>query len=241
MNLIYERYIRHIVLKNFGLKSQDLLFKSRVLCVGSGGLGSSVLNYLISSGIGFLGLVDYDFVDKSNFNRQIIYNECDIYKNKVFLSFNYLKNLNKNVFIKPYNLKINSKDFVDLISEYDVLVDCTDGLNSKFLLNEIAMLTDISLIHASVFGFEGFISVFNRNRGCLNCIYNNFDKSNYVGHGIIGSVAGIIGAMQALETIKYLINKNNMEKFNIILMNFYENSFDKIFLNKNLYCKICSK
>lgn len=239
----YYRYIRHIVLSDIGLKGQDLLFKSRVLCVGAGGLGSPVLTYLASSGIGYIGLVDFDVVDLSNLNRQFIYNIFDVSNDKSFSAFNFLKKLNTDIFIFPYKAKLSKNNFFDIMAGYDIILDCTDTLESKFLISDFAMKLNLPVVHGSVFGFSGYVSMFSRFSGCYRCLYQSFSYVNCVGHGIIGPVAGIIGSIQALETIKFLLNKGNV--FNnlfsrVLVLDFKKLNFLTLTFKKSFECIGCN-
>lgn len=244
MHNLYYRYTRHLVLSDIGVNGQDFLLKSKVLCVGAGGLGSPALTYLVSSGIGCIGIVDFDIVDLSNLNRQFIYNIFDIGKDKVFSAFNFLKKLNNDVFIFVYNSRLSEYNFFDIMSNYDIVLDCTDSLESKFLISDCAIKLDIPVIHGSVFGFSGYISMFTRQDGCYRCLFDSFSHINCVGHGILGPVAGVVGAIQAIEAIKYLLVKFNLCDFNdlrskVLVLDFKNLNFMVLNFKKKVNCISC--
>lgn len=241
----YYRYIRHIVLSDIGIAGQDFLFKSKVLCIGAGGLGSPALTYLVSSGVGLIGIIDFDSVDLSNLNRQFIYNTFDIGSNKVTSAVNFLKKLNSDVFFLTYNNKISNDNFLDIMTGYDIILDCTDTLESKFVVNDFAMRLNIPVVHASVFGFSGYVSIFSRTSGCYRCLYESFSQVNCVGHGILGPLAGVVGSIQAIEAIKFLLNKINNCAFDnlfskVLVLDFKKLEFLIINFNKRTTCIGCN-
>lgn len=207
MNESYYRYIRHLILPEIGIEGQDILRKSKVLCIGTGGLGSSALIHLACAGVGFLGLVDFDSVDITNLNRQIMFNFTDVGKSKVLCASDYLKKLNPELNIKVYESKFSFLTCFDIMKGYDIVLDCSDNLETRFLINDVAIKLDIPMVHGSVFGFEGYVGIFLRSGACYRCLYDNFKYLNCMNYGILGSVAGIVGSIQALETVKFLLNK----------------------------------
>jgi len=244
MKNIYSRYIRHIILPNIGIKGQDVLKNAKILCVGAGGLGSPALTYIVSTGVGNIDIIDFDIVNITNLNRQVIFDYNDIGKNKALCAKNNLLRLNNAVKIKAYNKKLSLSNILDSIDQYDIILDCTDNLETKFLINDVSMKYNIPLIHASVFGLEGYISIFTKNTHCYRCLYNNFIGNNTLNYGILGSVAAIFGCLQALVTVKLLLYKfglkNNYLFFNkIIFMDFNTFKFSILNVKKNINCKIC--
>ncbi len=247
MKTTYSRYIRQIILPNFGFRGQDYLKKAKVLCVGSGGLGSPALIYLASAGIGTIGIIDFDIVSHTNLNRQILFNEKDIGKKKVFCAKKYIYNLNSNIKIKTYDVQLVHRNCFNIFYKYDVILDCTDNLKTKFLINDYAIKLNIPLIHGSVFGYEGYVSIFHKKRFCYRCLYKNFYRIEGICHGILGPVAGIIGSFQALETIKLLLNKKNIlskYKFRLshglLVFDFRTLLFRFLKVKRNLKCYVCS-
>jgi len=241
----YKRYIRHIVLSDIGILGQDILLRSRVLCVGAGGLGSSALVYLASCGVGVIGVVDFDKVDVSNLNRQFLYNVFDIGKSKVFCAESFLKKINDGINLFTYNERISYDNFSSIMIGYDIILDCTDTLESKFFINECGIKLNIPVIHGSILGFSGYVSIFSRKYGCYNCLYKDFSYVNFLGHGVLGPVAGIIGAFQAIECIKFLLNKTSYYNFNtlfskVLFFDFKNLNFLFLKFSKKEACKICN-
>lgn len=245
INDIYYRHIRHLILPEIGVEGQNFLSKSRVLCIGAGGLGSSALIHLACSGVGFLGIVDFDFVDVSNLNRQLMFNFSDIGKSKVFCAKNFLIKINPDLNIKIYDAKLAFLTCFDIMKDYDVVLDCTDNLESRFLINDFAVKLGIPMIHGSVFGFEGYVGIFSHTGACYRCLYNNLKYLNCMNYGILGSVAGIIGSIQALETIKLLLRKcflldsNMYLNSKLLFLDFKTFEIKIINVKKSLYCAIC--
>lgn len=241
----YNRYIRHVVLSDIGILGQDALLKSKILCVGAGGLGSPVMTYLASCGVGLIGVVDFDTVDISNLNRQFMYNVFDLGKLKSFSAVSFLKKINTYVNVHAYNARLSCDNFSNIMSGYDIIVDCTDSLEAKFLISDFSMKLNLPVIHGSVFGFSGYISMFSRDTGCYRCLYKSFSYINCIGHGILGPVAGAVGAIQAIETIKYLLTINDISSFNnlfskLLVLDFKNLNFLVLNFNKISSCLFCN-
>lgn len=242
---LYKRYIRHIVLSDIGILGQEIFFKYKILCIGAGGLGSSAITYLASCGIGTIGIVDFDNVDISNLNRQFLYKSKDIGNSKVFLAKDFLNKFNHNTKVYIYKTRLDESNYFSIMSEYDLILDCTDSLESKFFLNACCMKLNLPLIHASVFGFSGYISIFSRDTCCYNCMHNSFNYVNCAGHGILGPVAGVFGSFQAIEAIKYILYSNNLLEFNklrtkCLFIDFKHLDFLFFDLKKSMRCLVCN-
>lgn len=240
----YLKYLRHIILPEVGLLGQDLLINSKILCIGAGGLGSSVLIYLSASGVKNLGIIDFDIVSCTNLNRQIIYSSLDIGKKKVNCAYKYLKNLNSSVNLFIYDFKLNKNNCFNLFKNYDLILDCTDNLESKFLINDISIKLKKPFIHASVFGLEGYLISFLDSKSCYRCLHNDYSDLLCYSYGIIGPVAGIIGSLQSLIAIFILLKKNNLYFFNefnskLYFFNFKCFSLNNYTVKKNIHCTVC--
>ena len=235
---VYSRHLRHIVLPSFGITSQDVLKKSKILCVGTGGLGSPVITYLTMLGVGNIGIIDFDYVETSNLNRQFIFKDNDIGKSKVLLAQKYIKNLNKDIHISVYNTLLNHNNCLHLFKNYNVVIDCTDNLNAKLLISDSAIKINIPVVHGSIFGFEGYVTIFNKNYNCYRCTYSSIKINNCIDYGVFGPTAGIIGIIQASETIKILLNKNITLKSKLLIIDLENLKFKCININKKK-CIIC--
>jgi len=244
METFYSRYIRHIILSDIGLVGQDILGKSKVLCIGAGGLGSPALMYLAATGVGSIGIVDFDVVNLSNLNRQVIFSYDDIGKNKAICAKNYIVKLNNSIDVSVYDYKLSYSNCFDLFKDYDVILDCTDNLESKFLINDFSIKLNIPLVHGSVFGLEGYVAVFLKGFSCYRCLYRDVNSLECINHGIIGPVTGIIGSLQALISIVLLLRRKNKDFscdlfFSLFLFDFKFFKFRSLNVKSLYKCNFC--
>ena len=239
-----EKYSRQIILKDIGILGQKKILNSRVLVVGMGGLGCPVAEFLTRSGVGSLGIVDYDLVSISNIHRQTLYDEKDLGKLKVKAAKTKLININYKTKIDIYNFKLDKKKFIKIIKNYDYIVDGTDNFETKFLINDISLKYKKFLVTGAISKFDGHIFTFNFNdkkNPCLRCFYQEDTISNDVlsceHEGIIGTIAGIIGTMQANEILKKILNiGKNLNGF-ILILDLLNLNFRKVKFNKRKKCK----
>ncbi|HFL8819526.1 MAG TPA: HesA/MoeB/ThiF family protein [Candidatus Azoamicus sp. OHIO2] len=239
MYALYSRYLRHIVLPEFGLDTQDILIKSKILCIGAGGLGSPALTYLAMLGVGTIDIIDYDFVEQSNLNRQFLFNEKDIGKNKALCAKNFITNLNTTITVNAYDIKLSYDNCFFFLKNYNVILDCTDNLDVKFLISDCGIKLNIPVVHAGIFGFEGYISIFSKETYCYRCIYDKITSPQCIDYGVYGPIAGIIGIMQANETIKLLLNAYTLLKSHLFFFDLKNLTVKSIAINKNSSCIIC--
>jgi len=239
-----EKYSRQIILKNIGVLGQKKILNSRVLIIGMGGLGCPVAEFLTRSGVGFLGIVDHDLVDLSNIHRQTLYDEKDIGISKVKAAKKKLANINSKTKIDIYNLKLDKKKFIKILKNYDYVVDGTDNFETKFLINDISLKYKKFLVTGAISKFDGHIFTFNFNdkkNPCLRCFYQektiSDDILNCEYEGILGTIAGIIGAIQANEILKKILNiGKNLNGF-ILILDLLNLNFRKVKFNKRKKCK----
>src|SRR6195952_5020502 len=208
----YARYNRHIIIPDFGLAAQQKLKAAKVLVVGSGGLGSPLLLYLAAAGVGTLGIVDFDVVDDSNLQRQVLFGVNEIGKPKVEAAKRRLESLNPYIHLRIYNTHLNSQNAMDIIRDYDVVADGTDNFPTRYLVNDACVLLNKPNVYASIFQFEGQVSVFNYTDAKGNTGPNYRDLyptppppglvPNCSEGGVLGVLPGIIGCLQASEVIK---------------------------------------
>jgi adenylyltransferase/sulfurtransferase len=234
-----ERFSRQIILKNIGIIGQKKILNSKVLIVGMGGLGCPVAEFLTRSGIGTLGIVDHDIISLSNIHRQSLYNEKDLGKSKVKVAQKKLRNINYKTKVNVFNFKLERKIFEKIIKNYDYIVDGTDNFTTKFLINDLSLKYKKFLITGAISKFDGHIFTFNfsdKKNPCLRCFYQeetiSDDILNCEYEGILGTVAGIVGTMQANEILKKILNiGQNLNGFILILdllnLNFRKVKFDK--------------
>jgi len=239
-----EKYSRQIILKNIGALGQKKILNSRVLIIGMGGLGCPVAEFLTRSGVGFIGIVDHDLVGLSNIHRQTLYDEKDLGKSKVKVAKKKLTNINSETKIDIYNFKLNKKKFIKIVKNYDYVVDGTDNFETKFLINDISLKYKKFLVTGAISKFDGHIFTFdfnNKKYPCLRCFYQeetiSDDILNCEYEGILGTIAGIIGTMQANEILKKILNVGkNLNGF-ILIIDFLNLNFKKVKFIKRKKCK----
>ena len=239
-----EKFSRQIILKNIGAIGQKKISNSKVLIIGMGGLGCPVAEFLTRSGIGILGIVDHDRVSLSNIHRQSLYNEKDINKSKVKIAKKKLNKINSKTKINIFNFKLNKTVFEKIIKNYDYIVDGTDNFESKFLINDLSLKYKKFLVTGAISKFDGHIFSFdftNKRNPCLRCFYQedriNDEILNCEYEGILGTVAGIVGLLQANEILKKILNiGQNLNGF-ILILDLLNLSFRKAKLNKRKKCE----
>lgn len=240
-----NRYSRHLILPEVGLQGQLKLLNSKVLIVGTGALGSPAILYLAAAGIGTIGVVDFDVVDFSNLQRQIIHKTCDVGNLKISSAKNSINAINPNINVITYNERLTSKNALDIIKDFDVVVDGTDNFPARYLINDACVFLNKPFVYGAIFRFEGQVSVFNYEDGpCYRCIFPNPPKANMVlscsEAGVLGVLPGIIGTIQATETIKILLNKGEVLKARLLTLNALKISFKELKFNKDSNCFVCS-
>ena len=243
---IIERFSRQIVLKDIGILGQRKILQSRVLVVGAGGLGSPVAEFLSRAGIGSLGIVDYDKVSLSNLHRQSLYNTSDIGKFKVKIAKDRIKKINPNTKVTIYKVRLNNDNSKKIIKDYDYVVDGSDNFITKFLLNDYCLKLKKTLVTGAISKFDGHIFTFdfkNKKIPCLRCFFQESNISddllNCESEGILGTVAGIVGTIQANEIIKKRLNIGTGLDGYIFILDLLHLNFRKVRLKKrkNCFCK----
>jgi adenylyltransferase/sulfurtransferase len=214
MQKFYKRYKSHILLEEIGPKGQEQIKSSRVLIVGAGGLGSPLALYLAAAGIGNIGIIDFDNVDISNLQRQILYSDNDVGKSKVEIAKKRIEKLNPEIKITVYNEKLTNANALDIFKNYDIVADAADNFQTRYLVNDACALSGIADVWASVYKFEGQVSVFDAKKGaCYRCFHPVAPKPGSVPSceesGVIGAITGIIGSIQACEVLKIITGAGN--------------------------------
>jgi adenylyltransferase/sulfurtransferase len=243
------RYNRQIMLAQIDIQGQQQLLDARVLIRGLGGLGCPAALYLAAAGIGKLILNDHDSVDLANLQRQIAFNTDDIGRLKVEAARDTLLKLNPQVQIKTLNTKLHGAELAKQVNNVDVVLDCTDNFSSRFELNNHCVETSTPLVSGAAIRFEGQLAVFTpgeNNSPCYNCLYADIDDNNEIAEscsesGVIAPLPGIIGSMQALETIKLLANTQRQSQCKIMLFDGLTMEWQTMSLNKNPLCPTCGK
>ena len=234
-----ERFSRQIILKNIGTLGQKRIIQSKVLIIGMGGLGCPVAEFLARAGVGSLGIIDSDIVDISNIHRQSLYDIGDLKKSKVIAARKKLKKINSNTKISCYKIRLNKNNYKKIIKKYDYIVDGSDNFKTKFLINDFCKLTKKFLVSGAISKFDGHVFTFNFKNKKTPCIRSFFQEKkisddilNCEYEGILGTVAGIIGTIQANEVLKKILNIGKNLNGYILIIDLLNLNFRKVKLNK---------
>jgi adenylyltransferase/sulfurtransferase len=239
-----SRYARHLILPDVGMEGQQKLKAAHVLCVGTGGLGSPLSLYLTAAGIGTLGLVDFDVVDSSNLQRQIIHSTKDVGRKKLDSATEKLNALNPSVRIVKHETMLTSANALEILKDYDMVADGTDNFPTRYLVNDACVLLGKPNVYGSIFRFEGQASVFTTKQGpCYRCLYPEPPPPGLVPScaegGVLGIMPGIIGVIQAAEVIKLILGKGESLIGRLLLVDALTMRFRELKLHKNPQCPVC--
>ena len=240
------RYHRHLIMPEVGPEGQKKIKNASVLCVGAGGLGSPLALYLAAAGVGRIGIVDFDVVDESNLQRQILHDTPSVGMSKLKSAEKRLKALNPNVKIELHELRLDSSNAVELFKKYDVIADGTDNFATRYLVNDACVLLGKPNVYAAIFRFEGLLSVFALPDGpCYRCLYPEPPPPGLVPScaeaGVLGVLPGVIGTMQAIETLKLILGIGNPLKGRLMLYDALDQSWRTLKVKKNPACPVCSE
>jgi molybdopterin/thiamine biosynthesis adenylyltransferase len=233
-----ERYDRQIMIANIGKEGQEKLKRARVFIAGAGGLGSPAAIYLTAAGVGKICVVDYDCVELTNLNRQVLHWEKDIGKKKVSSAREKLKKINHEVKIEAIEKRITEANVFQLISGFDVIVDAMDNLPTRYLLNKAAIEKNIPFFHGAVYGFEGrAITILPGKTACLRCVYRgDIPKEKFP---VIGVTPAVIGCIQATEVIKYIVGIGELLKNRLLIYDGLDMKFTEFKVKKDPQCEHC--
>ena len=240
-----ERFSRQIILKNIGSAGQEKIKKAKVLIIGAGGLGCPVAEFLTRAGVGEIGIIDNDVVDISNIHRQSLYDINDLKRSKVQSAKRKLKKINPNTLVKTYNLRLNESNALKIIKKYNYIVDGSDNFKTKFLINDTALKLKKFLVVGAISKFDGHLFTYNfkiKKMPCLRCFFQedsiSDDILNCEYEGVLGTVAGIIGTLQANEVLKQILNIGQNLDGKILILDLLNLSFRKAKISKQKKC-IC--
>lgn len=241
-----ERYSRHLLLNEIGVKGQEMISAAKVLVIGAGGLGSSVLLYLAAAGVGTLGIADGDVVDLTNLQRQVIHSTADVAKAKVESAAEKIARLNPDVQVKGHHTLVTPENIMALIDAYDFVIDGTDNFEAKFLINDACILGRKPFSHAGVLQFVGqTMTVLPGQSACYRCVFDQPPPPDTVPGsaqvGILGAVAGVFGTLQATEAIKYIIGKGDLLTDRIMTYDALEMKFRNVPLKADPECPVCGR
>ena len=239
-----ERYSRHIILQEVGVKGQKKLLNASVLIIGAGGLGAPAALYLAAAGVGTIGIVDADEVDLSNLQRQVIHTTNDVGKAKVKSAAETMEAINPDVTVKTYRTFVDSSNIMDLIKDYDFIIDGTDNFPAKFLINDACVMAEKPFSHAGIIRFKGQLMTYVPGEGpCYRCVFKNPPPKDAVPTckqaGVIGAMGGVIGSLQAMEAIKYIIGKGDLLTGKLLTYDALKMEFHTIKLPKDDHCAVC--
>jgi len=240
------RYSRHLILEEVGMDGQRKLKAGRVLCIGTGGLGSPLLLYLAAAGVGRIGIVDFDVVDASNLQRQVIHGTSKIGVSKVQSARERILDINPHVQVDVYEEALTSENALRLFADYDVIVDGTDNFPTRYLLNDASIKHGIPVVHASIFRFEGQLTVFKPHEGpCYRCLFPEPPPAELAPScaegGVLGVLPGIMGTLQATEALKVLLGIGDPLIGRLLLADALDMSFHEVQLRRDPDCPVCGE
>ncbi len=238
------RYSRHLIMPEVGMEGQLKLKAAKVLCIGTGGLGAPLGLYLAAAGVGRIGLVDFDSVDVTNLQRQILFDTTDVGRPKIEAAASRLHSMNPEIQIDAFEARLTSENALDILKGYDVVVDGTDNFPTRYLVNDACVLLGKPNVYGSIFRFEGQVSIFGAPGGpCYRCLYPEPPPPGLVPScaegGVLGVLPGIVGAIQAAETLKLIIGKGDPLIGRLLLFDALAMRFRELKLRKNPECPVC--
>lgn len=239
-----ERYSRHIILSEVGVKGQKKLLNAKVLIIGAGGLGAPAALYLAAAGVGTIGIADADAVDLSNLQRQVIHMTSDVGKAKVLSARETMEAINPDIKVNTYRTFVAADNIAELIVDYDFIIDGTDNFPAKFLINDVCVLAKKPFSHAGIIRFQGQLMTYVPEQGpCYRCIFTAPPPPDAVPTcrqaGVIGAMGGVIGSLQAMEAVKYIIGKGDLLTGYLLSYDALKMEFRKIKLPKRDSCAVC--
>ncbi len=240
------RYSRHLILPDVAMEGQLKLKSAKVLCVGAGGLGAPLALYLAAAGVGTIGLVDFDVVDFTNLQRQVLYTTEDVGRPKLQVAKERLQAMNPNIEVRTYETRLTRENALEIFADYDIIVDGTDNFATRYLVNDACVLLGKPNVYGSIFRFEGQASVFWAKEGpCYRCLYPEPPPPGLVPScaegGVLGVLPGVIGTIQAMETIKLILGKGEPLMGRLLLFNALKMQFRELKLRKNPNCPVCGE
>jgi sulfur-carrier protein adenylyltransferase/sulfurtransferase len=238
------RYSRHLIMPEVGMDGQLKLKQAKVLCIGTGGLGAPLGLYLTAAGVGRIGLVDFDVVDSTNLQRQVLFGTTDVGKPKIQAAANRLRDLNPDIQIDTFETHLTSDNALEIMKDYDIVVDGTDNFPTRYLVNDACVILGKPNVYGSIFRFEGQITVFGYPGGpCYRCLYPEPPPPGLVPScaegGVLGVLPGIVGTIQAAETLKLIIGKGDPLVGRLMLFDALAMKFRELKLRKNPECPVC--
>lgn len=240
-----QQYSRQIILEQLGEAGQEKLKNARVLVIGAGALGSAALTYLTVAGVGIIGICEGDVIDRSNLHRQVLFTEKSVGESKLAVTVDRLQQLNPYVKIEPHDMFVTPENIAEIVSKYDFVIDATDRIETKFLINDACVLTKTAFCHAGVLAFEGQAMTWvpDKDVPCYRCVFGEVPDEfipNCSNLGVIGAMSGILGNVQAMEAIKYITSMGQLLTGRLFHLNGLDMKCRTINIKKNYKnCKVC--
>ncbi len=240
-----ERYSRHIILSNVGVEGQEKILEGKVLIIGAGGLGSPVALYLAAAGVGTIGIIDGDVVDRTNLQRQVIHFTPDIGKPKVISAKEKILLMNPDVKVNAYQDLVVASNIRDYISEYDFIIDGTDNFPTKFLINDACVLSGKAFSHGGIIRFSGQTMTYTPGNACYRCLFHEPPPKGSVPScsqaGVLGAIAGMLGTIQAAEALKYLTGTGELLTNKLYYFDTLKNDYRTVNVKRAEDCPVCGK
>jgi len=238
-----DRYSRHVIMDDVGPAGQEALLEASVLVVGAGGLGSPVLQYLAAAGVGTLGIVDDDVVERSNLQRQVIHGDADVGRPKVESAREFVADLNPDVTVETYETRFDSDNAADLVGQYDLVVDASDNFPTRFLVSDACTVAGTPFFYGAVYRFEGQVTTFSGEGPCYRCLFPQAPPEGAVPDcstaGVLGVLPGTVGCLQATEVVKWIIGEGESLEGRLLAFDASAMSFDEVPVNRNPDCPVC--
>jgi adenylyltransferase/sulfurtransferase len=238
-----DRYSRHIILEEVGPAGQQALLEGSALVVGAGGLGSPVIQYLAAAGVGRIGVADDDVVERSNLQRQIIHADADVGKPKAESAAAYVERLNPDVDVDVHETRVDSDNAEDLITDYDVVVDASDNFGTRYLINDVARLTDTPVAHGSIYKFEGQVTTLVPDGPCYRCLFPEAPEPGEIpdcaSTGVLGVLPGTVGCIQATEAVKLLLDAGEVLDGRLLFYDAMDMTVETVPYRRNPDCPVC--
>ena len=238
-----DRYSRHVILDDVGPEGQKRLLDARVLVVGAGGLGAPVIQYLAAAGVGAIGIVDDDVVERSNLQRQVIHGDGDVGRKKVDSAADFVADLNPDVDVERHELRLDAGNARELVADYDVVVDCSDNFATRYVVNDAARIEEVPVSHGAIYKFEGQATTLAPDGPCYRCLFPEPPEPGTVpdcaSTGVLGVLPGTVGCLQATEAVKLLVEVGDPLVGRMLFYDAMDLSFETVSYARNPDCPVC--
>ncbi|MCT9095396.1 molybdopterin-synthase adenylyltransferase MoeB [Haloarchaeobius sp. HME9146] len=238
-----DRYSRHIIMDEVGPEGQERLLDAAVLCVGAGGLGSPVIEYLAAAGVGRLGIADDDVVERSNLQRQVIHRDADVGEPKAESAARFVRDLNPDVTVDVHETRVGPDNVTDLVAEYDLVVDGSDNFATRYLVNDACVLSETPFVHGAIYKFEGQATTYEPGAPCYRCVFPEAPEPGTVADcattGVLGVLPGTLGCIMATEAVKKVLGAGESLDDRLLLYDAMDMSFDEVPVRQNPDCPVC--